>query len=99
MVPVVQRQHMRSWFSRRGFNSRRAPWPSTNPEATMTCESLERPTLVLNRHWRPVRVTTVVRALVMVWNDSARVVEPDEYRLYSWEDWSRRMPPADAPRI
>ena len=30
---------------------------------------LERSTLVLNRHWQPVHVTTVIRSLVMLWND------------------------------
>ena len=48
---------------------------------------LGRPTLVLNRSWQPIHVTTVVRALVMLWNDSAKVVDPDEYRLYAWEEW------------
>jgi 5-methylcytosine-specific restriction endonuclease McrA len=49
---------------------------------------LERSTLVLNRHWQPVHVTTVVRSLVMLWNDSARVVEPEEYRIYTWPEWA-----------
>ena len=54
---------------------------------------LERPTLVLNRNWQPINVATVVRALVMLWNDAARVVEPDEYRLYTWEDWAELSRP------
>ena len=37
---------------------------------------LDFPTLVLNRNWQPIHVTTVVRALVLLWNDSAKVVEP-----------------------
>jgi 5-methylcytosine-specific restriction endonuclease McrA len=60
---------------------------------------LERPTLVLNRNWQPIHVTTVVRALVMLWNDSARVVEPDEYRLYGWEEWAELVPTPGAPCI
>src|SRR3954470_21131362 len=54
----------------------------------MTTNVLELPTLVLNRQWQPIHVTTVVRALVLLWNDSARVVEPEEYRLYTWDDWA-----------
>jgi 5-methylcytosine-specific restriction endonuclease McrA len=50
---------------------------------------LDRPALVLNRNWQPIHVTSVVRALVMLWNDTARVVEPDEYRLYTWDDWTQ----------
>ena len=61
--------------------------------------ALERPTLVLNRNWQPIHVTTVVRALVMLWNDIARVVEPDEYRLFTWEEWAELEPDPDAPCI
>ncbi len=61
--------------------------------------ALERPTLVLNRNWQPIHVTTVVRALIMLWNDIARVVEPDEYRLFTWEEWAELGPVPDAPCI
>lgn len=54
----------------------------------MTACVLDRPTLVLNRNWQPVNVATVARALTMLWNESARVVDPDDYQLYSWSDWS-----------
>ena len=60
---------------------------------------LERPTLVLNRNWQPIHVTTVVRALVMLWNDTARVVEPAEFRLYTWEEWAGLEPPPGGPCI
>ena len=38
--------------------------------------SLQRPTLVLNRNWQPINVATVARALIMLWNDSAKIVDP-----------------------
>ena len=60
---------------------------------------LDRPTLVLNRSWQPVGVAPVARALVMVWNDVARVVDPDDYRMMAWEDWAQLDPPAGAPCI
>jgi 5-methylcytosine-specific restriction endonuclease McrA len=60
---------------------------------------LDQQTLVLNRNWQPIHVTTVVRALVMLWNETARVVEPDEYRLYDWDEWSRLEPELGAPCI
>lgn len=53
---------------------------------------LTRPTLVLNRNWQPVGVASVARSLVMVWNDAARVVDPKDYQLYSWLDWSKLIP-------
>ena len=42
----------------------------------MVANVLQRPTLVLNRDWQPVNVATVARALVLLWNESARVVDP-----------------------
>jgi 5-methylcytosine-specific restriction endonuclease McrA len=53
---------------------------------------LQRPTLVLNRNWQPVNVATVARALVLLWNESARVVDPADYQLYTWADWSKLRP-------
>ncbi len=53
---------------------------------------LQRPTLILNRNWQPVNVATVARALVLLWNESARVVDPSDYQLYTWEDWAKLRP-------
>src|SRR3954447_17114957 len=65
----------------------------------MTTEVLDQPTLVLNRHWQPIHVTSVVRALVMLWNDSAKVIDPNEYRPYTWEEWAALAPPPCGPSI
>lgn len=65
----------------------------------MSVAVLERPTLVLNRSWQPVHVATVARALVMLWNESARVVDPDDFRLYSWSDWAQLAPKDGEPFI
>jgi 5-methylcytosine-specific restriction endonuclease McrA len=65
----------------------------------MTASMLKRPALVLNRNWQPVSVATVARALVMLWNQTARVVDPLDYQLYTWADWSRLRPSADEPFI
>jgi 5-methylcytosine-specific restriction endonuclease McrA len=54
--------------------------------------SLNRPTLILNRNWQPVNVATVARALVLLWNEAARVVDPDTYQLFTWADWSKVAP-------
>jgi len=58
----------------------------------MVAKVLEHPTLVLNRNWQPVNVATVARALVLLWNESARVVDPADYQLYNWADWSQLRP-------
>ena len=54
--------------------------------------SLTRPTLILNRNWQPITVSTVARALVKVFSGAARVVDPSDFQLYSWEDWSALRP-------
>ena len=56
---------------------------------------LNRPTLVLNRNWQAVNVANVARALVLLWNESARVVDPADYQTYTWEDWSKLRPGDD----
>jgi 5-methylcytosine-specific restriction endonuclease McrA len=48
---------------------------------------LERATLVLNRSWRPVHVTTVRRALCMVFRDAARIVSPDTFSTFTFTEW------------
>lgn len=65
----------------------------------MTTAILTQPTLVLNRHWQPVGVARVARALVMVWNESASVVDPADYQLYAWKDWAALAPKAGEPFI
>ena len=48
----------------------------------MVTKVLERPTLVLNRNWQPVHVATVARSLVLLWNQSAHVVDTENSGLY-----------------
>ncbi len=64
----------------------------------MVAKIMEHPTLVLNRNWQPVNVATVSRALVLLWNESARVVDPDDFQLYTWDDWSQ-LRPAEGERF
>jgi 5-methylcytosine-specific restriction endonuclease McrA len=58
----------------------------------MVAKTLQRPALILNRNWQPVNVATVARALVLLWNEAARVVDPETYQLFTWADWSRISP-------
>src|SRR5918994_1627110 len=58
----------------------------------MAAKMLQRPTLILNRNWQPVNVATVARSLVLLWNEAARVVDTETYRLFTWADWSRIVP-------
>src|SRR6476646_7849487 len=54
--------------------------------------TLQRPTLVLNRNWQPIRVSTVARSLILVWNDHARIVDPHDFQTYDWSDWTAMTP-------
>lgn len=60
---------------------------------------LQRPTLVLNRNWQPIHVASVARALVLVWNQTARIVDPATYQLFDWDNWSELKPDDDEPFI
>ena len=60
---------------------------------------LERPTLVLNRNWQPINIATVARAFIMLWNESARVVDPESYQLYDWNDWAAMQPTEGEPFV
>jgi 5-methylcytosine-specific restriction endonuclease McrA len=60
---------------------------------------LECPTLVLNRNWQAIHVATVARALVLLWNEAARVVDPADFQLYTWADWTAIAPRDDEPFV
>jgi 5-methylcytosine-specific restriction endonuclease McrA len=65
----------------------------------VVANALQRPTLVLNRNWQPVNVTSVARSLTMVFSGTARVVDPESYQLFDWEDWARLIPQDDEPFV
>jgi 5-methylcytosine-specific restriction endonuclease McrA len=65
----------------------------------MATDVLAQPTLVLNRQWQPVHVASVARAVILLCNDAARVVDPDDYRLMSWDDWIELVPDECEPCI
>jgi len=60
---------------------------------------LAEPTLVLNRNWIPVDVTTVMNALSKVFDGSARVVNPDDYALHDFDSWAQVAVAPDYPVI
>ena len=55
-------------------------------------EVLQRPTLVLNRRWMPIRTAPVQEAIGLVANGKAMIIEPESFEthdLLSWNDVSR----------
>jgi len=53
---------------------------------------LNRSTLILNKNWAPVYIDTVKHALIKVFNDSAMIMDHDDYNLYDWESWIKLEP-------
>jgi 5-methylcytosine-specific restriction endonuclease McrA len=53
---------------------------------------LSMPTLVLNKSWTPINVTSVRRAVVMAFVDLAKIVDVQSYELFSFESWVKRGP-------
>ena len=58
----------------------------------IAAQVLDRPALVLNRHWAPIQMTTVKEAISLVAKGHARIIEPETFQahdLYSWNDVSK----------
>lgn len=60
---------------------------------------LNRQTLVLNRFWQPVGVASVARSLTLVAAERARIVDPNDFQLYTWGDWARLIPQENEPFV
>ena len=56
-------------------------------ENVRRADLLERATLVLNRSWQPVHVTTVRRALCSVYRGSARIICPETLATFDFVEW------------
>lgn len=48
---------------------------------------LKNKTLVLNKVWIPVHISTVRAAIVLLYRGIARAVCPETYQTYSFDDW------------
>ena len=53
-----------------------------------TFDVLDRPALVLNRHWVAIQTTTVKEALGLVAKGSARIIEPESFVAHNLETWN-----------
>jgi len=50
---------------------------------------LAQPTLVLNRNWVPVDVTTVLDAICKMCEGTARAIKGDDYSTHDFDSWSQ----------
>jgi 5-methylcytosine-specific restriction endonuclease McrA len=61
--------------------------------------NIQQQTSSLRLGWLSSFSFPLARALIMLWNDSAKIVDPIDYQLYDWSDWSRLVPDRDEPFI
>jgi len=50
-------------------------------------EILDRATLVLNKSWIAVNVTTVRKAICLVYRGHAKIISPDTFKTYDFNTW------------
>ena len=55
--------------------------------------------LVLNKGWAPISTVSLKRAIVMLFAEKARIIEPDSYATFTWDDWSKMRPTATDEKI
>ncbi len=61
--------------------------------------------LVLNKSWTPIGTISVKRAIIVLFSyenngePKAKIVEPESYSQYTWEDWSQLRPKDGEDRI
>jgi 5-methylcytosine-specific restriction endonuclease McrA len=49
---------------------------------------LSQPTLVLNRSWQAICTTTVRHAIVLVYTERAKIIQPDTFQLHDLDSWA-----------
>jgi len=49
---------------------------------------LDRPALVLNRHWAPIQVTSVREAIGLVAKGSAKIIDPETFETFDFMSWA-----------
>ena len=60
---------------------------------------LAQPTLVLNRHWMPIRICSVKKALGLVFKGVARIILPETYECYDFTTWADLRVGTDEPHL
>ena len=50
--------------------------------------SINKPVLVLNKMWQPIRIIPAIRAMTLIFAGKASAIDSKFY-AYNWEDWSK----------
>jgi 5-methylcytosine-specific restriction endonuclease McrA len=67
-----------------------------------TATVLQKPALVLNKNWAPIKTTSTKEAICLVAKGSAFIIEPETFRVHdlrSWDDVSRAKARLDGEMI
>lgn len=65
----------------------------------------KRKVLVLNKNWQPVSAVSLKKAIKLLFpvkangTPKARIIEPESYQTFSWEDWSKFRPSIDEEQL
>jgi len=52
--------------------------------------ALNKPVLVLNKVWLPIRVITALRAFKLIFAGKASAVDSETYYVYNWKKWTEQ---------
>ncbi len=65
----------------------------------------KRKVLVLNKNWQPVSAVSLKKAIKLLFpvkangTPKARIIEPESYQTFSWDDWSKLRPEIDEEQL
>lgn len=71
----------------------------------MSATLQHRKCLVLNKNWRPIGTVSLEDAICKVFSTyddgtpKARIIEPESYQTFTWDDWSKLKPTMDDEKI
>lgn len=60
--------------------------------------SLQKPALVLNKTWTPIRIKSLINVIKTVFKERASIVDGEDYSVYNWEQWIK-LPVVDMNNI
>lgn len=58
-----------------------------SPRSEIIVSVVNKPCLVLNRHWQPITFSKVRTAIENVMRDMASILDPETYMLMTYEEW------------
>lgn len=62
--------------------------------------SLNNPTLVLNKGWQPINVVPAHEAIIKVFSERAKIIDPSlDFQQFDWSDWSELRPKDGDPTV